>query len=174
MIWLLQISPIIVGTVTVIVFVVGSVIALFAFRRLVSKTRLEQAHDVSGEVFFSLAGVLYAVLVAFVFVVVWEQFGDAEKATDSEASAVADILRATEAFPPADQAQVQQALLDYAHDVLNHEFPQMRRGEPIDQQSDELSGVWESIMKVQPVSQSEIAFYDQAIPLSWLIIQCPP
>jgi Protein of unknown function (DUF4239) len=163
MIWLLQISPLIVGTLTVIIVVALSVSGLLIFRRLVSGTRLENLDGVSGEVFFTLAGVLYAVLVAFVFVVVWEQFGDAAKATDSEASAVADLLRATEAFPPADQPQVEQALLDYAHDVLNHEFPRMRKGEPIDQQSDELSRVWESLMKVQPVSQSEIAFYDQAI-----------
>ena len=79
MIWLLQIPPLIVGTLTVVFFVAISLLGLFIFRRLVSQTRLENAHSVSGEVFFSLAGVLYAVLVAFVVVVVWEQFGDAER-----------------------------------------------------------------------------------------------
>ena len=61
MIWLLQISPLIVGTLTVIVVVALSLIGLFIFRRLVSQTRLESAHGVSGEVFFSLAGVLRSV-----------------------------------------------------------------------------------------------------------------
>lgn len=58
MIWLLQLPPLLVGTLTVIFFVALSLLGLFLFRRLVSKTRLENAHNVSGEVFFSLAGVL--------------------------------------------------------------------------------------------------------------------
>ena len=113
----------------------------------------------SGEVFFSLAGVLYAVLVAFVVVVVWEQFGDAEKATQSEASAVADLLRDSHAFPVADRPAVQDALIAYLDDVRNDEFPRMRKGESIEQQSEQLSAVWE----IQPVTRTEIAFYDQAI-----------
>ena len=55
MIWLLQVSPLIVGTLTVIFFVALSLLGLFIFRRVVSQTRLESAHNVSGEVFFSLA-----------------------------------------------------------------------------------------------------------------------
>jgi hypothetical protein len=163
LIWLLQLSPLIVGTLTVIIFVGASVLLLFIFRRLVSKTRLEHAHNVSGEVFFSLAGVLYAVLVAFVVVVVWEQFGDAEEATQSEASAIADLLRDSHAFPAADRPAVQQALIAYLDDVRNDEFPRMRRGEPIEQQSEQLTDVWSSYLKIQPVTRTEIAFYDQAI-----------
>jgi Protein of unknown function (DUF4239) len=118
---------------------------------------------VSGEVFFSLAGVLYAVLVAFVVVVVWEQFGDAEKATESEASAIADLLGDSNAFPAADRPQVQQALIAYLDDVCNDEFPRMRNDEAIEQQSEQLTRVWESYLKIQPVTRTEIAFYDQAI-----------
>ncbi|MGB8503579.1 DUF4239 domain-containing protein [Mycobacterium sp.] len=163
MIWLLQVPPLIVGTLTVIVVVALSLLGLFSFRRLVSQTRLENAHSVSGEVFFSLAGVLYAVLVAFVVVVVWEQFGHAEQATESEASAIADLLRDSHAFPAADRPQVQQALIAYLEDVRNDEFPRMRKGEAIEQQSEQLTHVWESYLKIQPVSRTEIAFYDQAI-----------
>lgn len=163
MLWLLQVPAPIVGALTVIVFVGLSLLALFVFRRLVSSTRLEGAHHVSGEVFFSLSGVLYAVLVAFVVVVVWEQFGDAEAAAESEASAVADLLRDSQAFPVSDRPHVQQSLVSYARDVIDDEFPRMRKGEVVEQQSPELSAVWESYLKIQPVSRSEIAFYDEAI-----------
>jgi hypothetical protein len=40
MIWLLQIPPLISGTLTVIFFVVLSLLGLFIFRRVVSQTRL--------------------------------------------------------------------------------------------------------------------------------------
>jgi len=82
MIWLLQIPPVILGSLFVVVLVGLSIFGLVVFRRTVSHTRLEEANAVSGQV-FQLAGVLYAVLVAFVVVVVWEQFGDAEEATRS-------------------------------------------------------------------------------------------
>jgi Protein of unknown function (DUF4239) len=161
-IWLLQIPAPIVGTLTVVIVVGLSLIGLIIFRRVVSHTRLEGANAVSGEV-FQLAGVLYAVLVAFVVVVVWEQFNDAEAATRSEASAIADLLRDSQAFPAAVRPQLQQSLTSYAQDVVDDEFPRMRRGESIEQQSEHLTKVWEEYLKIQPATRSEIAFYDEAI-----------
>ena len=114
MIWLLQIPAPIVGSLTVIVVVGLSILGLLVFRRLVSSTRLESAHTASGEGFFSLAGVLYAVLVAFVVVVVWEQFVDTQAAAESEASAIADLLRDSQAFPASERPQLQQSLITYA------------------------------------------------------------
>jgi Protein of unknown function (DUF4239) len=163
MIWLLQIPAPIVGTLTVIIVVGLSIVGLVIFRRLVADTRLESAHAVSGEVFFSLAGVLYAVLVAFVVVVVWEQFVDAEAAAQSEASAIADLLRDSQAFPASERPQLEQSLISYAQDVVDDEFPRMRRGESIEQQSEHLTNVWKSYLKVQPATRTEIAFYDEAI-----------
>jgi len=163
MIWLLQVPAPIVGSLTVIVVVGLSILGLLIFRRLVSKTRLESAHTMPGDVFFSLAGVLYAVLVAFVVVVVWEQFVDAEAAAQSEASAIADLLRDSHAFPASDRPQLQQSLTTYAQDVVDDEFARMRRGESIEQQSQHLTNVWEAYLKIQPATRSEIAFYDESI-----------
>jgi hypothetical protein len=162
MIWLLQVPAPILGSLTVIIVVGLSIIGLIFFRRLVSHTRLESANTVSGQV-FSLAGILYAVLVAFVVVVVWEQFDGAEAAMRSEASAIADLLRDSQAFPADVQPQLQHSLTTYAEDVVDDEFPRMRRGESIEQQSEQLTRVWESYLKVEPTTRTEIAFYDEAI-----------
>ena len=162
MLWLLQFPPLILGFLWVAAFVAISVGGLFVFRRAVSHTKLENANFVSGAV-FQVAGVLYAVLVAFVVVVVWEQFGDAEDASGKEASAVADLLRDSTALPPQYRAEVQQSLLAYSHDVIDNEFTRMRRGESIEEQSDALTRVWDSYLKVQPESRNEIAFFDYAI-----------
>ena len=58
---------------------------------------------------------------------------------------------------------MQQALIAYLEDVRNDEFPRMRKGEAIEQQSEQLTHVWESYLKIQPATRTEIAFYDQAI-----------
>jgi hypothetical protein len=161
-IWLLQIPAPIFGTLTVVIVVGLSVVGLVIFRRVVSPTRLESANHVSGQV-FQLAGVLYAVLVAFVVVVVWEQFDKAEAAAQSEASAIADLLRDSQALPAAARPQLQQSLTTYAQDVVNDEFPRMRRGELIEQESDQLTAVWQAYLKVQPDTDTEKAFYSEAI-----------
>ncbi|KMO74203.1 hypothetical protein BST22_10780 [Mycolicibacterium chubuense] len=162
MLWLLQFPPVVLGLIWIAVVVGISVGGLVLFRKVVSHTRLESANPVSSAV-FQVAGVLYAVLVAFVVVVVWEQFGNAEDASSMEASAVADLLRDSDALPAAYRTEVQQNLVAYSRDVIDHEFPRMRHGETITEQSDALNNVWQAYLKVQPETRNEIAFFDHAI-----------
>jgi Protein of unknown function (DUF4239) len=161
-IWLLQQPAWIVGLLTVLITVGLSVAGLILFRRLVSQTRLERASVVSEQV-FNLAAVLYAVLAAFVVVVVWQQFDQAQTATESEANAISDLLRDSAALSPAARPAVQQSLIAYTKDVVDQEFPRMRRGEEIDQQSAPVTRLWQSYLQVEPATQSEIAFYKEAI-----------
>jgi hypothetical protein len=160
--WHLQIPPPVLGFLWVAAIVGMSVGGLIVFRKVVPHTRFENANAVSGTV-FQLGGVLYAVLVAFVVVVVWEQFGDAQDATSDEATAITDLLRDSAALPAESQQLVQQNLLAYTRYVVDEEFPRMRRGETVDEQSDQLTAVWESYLLVQPETRNEIAFFDHAI-----------
>lgn len=162
MLWLLQIPAPILGFLWVAVIVGFSVGGLVLFRKAVSHTRLENANAVSGTV-FQLAGVLYAVLVAFVVVVVWEQFSEAEDASGQEATAVADLLRDSAALPPESRAAIEQNLIAYTRTVVDVEFPKMHRGESVEEQSDELFRVWETYLTIQPETRNEIAFFDHAI-----------
>ncbi len=162
MIWLLPLPAPLLCSVAVAVVVGLSVGGLIVFRRTVSHTRLENANAASGQV-FQLAGVLYAVLVVFVVVVVWEQFGDAESATEAEASAIADLHRDSTAIPAAYRPAVQQSLVAYTADVVDDELPRMRRGESIEEQFDHTSDVWTAYLKVQPETRNEIAFFDHDI-----------
>lgn len=163
MIWLLQIPAPILGFLWVVVIVGFSVGGLLLFRKLVSHTRLENANTVSGTM-FQLTGVLYAVLVAFVVVVVvWEQFGDAEDASTMEANAISDLLRDSVALPAESRTPIEQALIAYTRDVIEDEFPRMHRGEPVELRSEQLVAVWEAYLAVQPQTRNEIAFFDHAI-----------
>jgi hypothetical protein len=161
-IWLLQLPAPLLGFMTVALVVGLSVGGLILFRKAVSHTRLENTNLVAGQV-FQLAGVLYAVLVAFMVVVVWEQFGDAEDATEAEASAIAELLRDSTAIPAAYRLEVQGSLVAYTQDVVDDELPRMRRGETIEEESGPMSDVWAAYLDVQPQSRNEIAFFDHDI-----------
>ena len=162
MIWLLQLPGILVGSLVVILTVTLAVLGLVVFRRVFPQTRLDKIDNVAGHV-FNLAGVLYAVLVAFVVVVVWQQFTDAEKGTEAEAAAISDLLRDSTGQPAANRLALQQALIAYTEDVINDEFPRMRRGEFVEQQSSHLTAIWNTFVQVQPVTQSEISFFRQSL-----------
>jgi hypothetical protein len=161
-IWLLQLPAWLVAFMVVVITVALSVLGLIVTRKAISQERLEKVSTVSEPV-FTLAGVLYAVLVAFVVVVVWEQFDAAQRATESEATAIADLLRDSEGLPAAAQSAVQQSLIAYAHSVIDREYPAMQRGESVDQQSAELTGILHSYIAAEPVTQSQIAFYRESL-----------
>ena len=128
MIWLLQLPAPLVGFLAVAITVTLSVLGLIVTRRFVSQARLEKANTVSEQV-FTLAGVLYAVLVAFVVVVVWEQFDQAQQATESEATAISDLLRDSEGFPAAAQpAVLSEPLRADAGNLVEKQGQWRRRG----------------------------------------------
>jgi len=61
-------------------------------RRHVSHERLRINNEVAGFM-FAVVGVLYAVLLAFAVIVVWEKFNEAEHAAAQEAGAAATVYR---------------------------------------------------------------------------------
>ncbi len=61
-------------------------------RRNLGLERLRSNNEVAGFK-FAAVGVLYAVLLAFAVIVVWEKFSDAESRVSEEAGAAATIYR---------------------------------------------------------------------------------
>ena len=61
-------------------------------RRRISVDRLRINNEVAGFKFATI-GVLYAVLLAFAVIIVWEKFSEAERAVAQEAGAVATLYR---------------------------------------------------------------------------------
>jgi hypothetical protein len=88
-------------------------------------------NDVAGFI-IAIVGVIYAVLLAFVVIVSWEQFSQAEDLVGQEASALRGLYRETVAFPPEARGPVEADAIAYARAVVEHEWPAMARGEPGD------------------------------------------
>ena len=86
-------------------------------------------NDVAGFI-IAIVGVIYAVLLAFVVIVSWEQFSRAESVVGQEASALRGLYRESAAFPPEVREQIEADVRAYATAVVVHEWPAMARGEP--------------------------------------------
>ena len=74
-------------------------------------------------------GVVYAVLLGFTAIVVWEQFRNAQEGVEREADALADLYRDAQNFPPEVREQVALRVRAYARSVIEKEWPAMAEGQ---------------------------------------------
>ncbi len=89
---------------------------------------VRRAHnDVSGFI-FATAGVIYAVLLAFVAVAVWQNFAQTDNQVQTEANLVGDLYRDTPAFPEPAASRLRHYLFVYAEIVVEDEWPSLAAG----------------------------------------------
>ena len=91
----LWLSAVILIVPTTLLAMAGPVIV----RRYVEVSQLRTNNEVAGFK-FGTVGVLYAVLLAFAVVVVWEKFNQAESEVAKEAGAAATVFRLTQGGRP--------------------------------------------------------------------------
>jgi len=96
-------------------------------RRLVQRDLLIRHNDVAGVV-ASLVGVIYAVLLSFVVIVVWQEYDAASTVAQKEASAVADLYHLSYGFPDNLGAHLRKDLAAYINTMLTDEWPMMQHG----------------------------------------------
>ncbi len=118
-------------TLAVIVSVsVGASLSAFGLMaaQLILPHGVRSAHnDVSGFT-FATAGVIYAVLLAFVAVAVWENFAQTDNQVQTEANLVGDLYRDTPAFPEPAASRLRHYLFVYAEIVVEDEWPSLAAG----------------------------------------------
>jgi len=109
--------------------VFGSLISLAVVGCLVIRRRVPSVAqggntEVAG-VILSVFGGIYGIVLAFVIVVLWEQFQSAQAVVSAEANALAQIVRDSQAFPPEEKLRVNDAVHRYAHAVVEDEWSLM-------------------------------------------------
>jgi len=78
---------------------------------------LQAHHDVAAAI-YTIAGTIYAVLLAFAVIIVWQAFTDTQSMVAEEANAVSGLERMSRGFPTVIQRQLHEAALTYAHIVV--------------------------------------------------------
>ncbi len=96
-------------------------------RRFVRLDRLRTNNEVAGFK-FATVGVLYAVLLAFAIIVVWEKFNVSENDVAKEAGAAATVLRLADGLSTEHRNAVRSAMEGYLSAAINKDWPAMERG----------------------------------------------
>ena len=106
----------------VLVVVIPTVLAMIAqllIRRWVGMETLAKNNEIAGFK-FATVGVIYAVLLAFSVIVVWEKFNDAQTTVAEEAGATAALFRYAEGKEP-EAIAVRAALVNYLKTAIDEE-----------------------------------------------------
>src|SRR5262245_59907523 len=101
------------------------VIAGIAFTRRSAKRLNGKAVNDVISTYVAVIGTLYAVLLAFVLLSVWEQYDTAQGAAEREASQLSDLVRLTAGLPPPSASRLKDALREYTAAVIDEEWAQM-------------------------------------------------
>jgi hypothetical protein len=98
-------------------------------RRFVALERLTTNNEIAGFK-FATVGVLYAVLLAFVIIVVWEKFTNAELEVVHEAGAAENIYRLSQGLGDTTGADLRNAVAAYLKTAIADDWPAMDSGVP--------------------------------------------
>ena len=102
----------------------------------------QEAHNDTYGVYFGMVGLLYAILLAFVVVVAWEQFNSAEESTHTEVTRLSNLFRDAEPLPDTDQKRIQHALAVYVQNVIDREYDSMADGESDEPTEEAYEAIW--------------------------------
>jgi len=96
--------------------------------RNLMRGRIREGHnDVLSPIFLT-AGTLYAVLLAFLVIAVWESYGEDKITAAGEASALTTLYRETNGLPDRERLELRGLLREYTQAVVDDEWAIQARG----------------------------------------------
>ncbi len=108
-------------------------------------------------------GAIYGIILAFVVVTLWTQLENTQNTVSAEATDLALIVRSAEAFPPGERARVEHAVGEYAHAVVEVQWPLMREGRPsYEATAEQTHGLYQALQAYEPAGARSETFYEQA------------
>ena len=114
--------------------------------------------------YVSVIGTLYAVLLAFVLLSVWEQYDTAQGAADREGSQLSDLVRLTAGLPDPAASQLRDAIREYTSAVVDEEWNAMATGGRSERADRAIDKLWKLMVAIDPAdSPRGLAVYNQAL-----------
>lgn len=159
---LLNLPPIFLGIVIVVSVVVLSIIGLITVRRFIPHQKLKLHNDVAGFMFGTL-GVIYAVLLAFTVIIVWENYDKADANVEKEANCLADLYVDAGAFQNPFGKEAQKMFYKYGKAVVYEEWETLGRGEISPHVNKIVNNLWAHYISYLPKNITEEIFFKESV-----------
>jgi Protein of unknown function (DUF4239) len=147
--------------------VVGATVGLaiggmLLVRRSVTLSTLESHNEVAGFI-YSVVGVVYAVLLAFIAIVVWQQHTTVQTQVEQEAIELGDLYRNAQVFPEEVRTRLQNQIRAYSRIVVEKEWPAMAKGETSADAWAALNQLWRVYQQLEPRNDYESVWYSKSL-----------
>ena len=152
------------GTIVVGLGIALSMLGPAVVRRYVDLEKLTANNEIAGFKFATL-GVLYAVLLAFAIIVVWQKFSEAESNVAKESGAAETIYRLSPGLGEKSGAAMRNAVTDYLNAAIADDWPAMARGAPRAGRASRLAldGIYTALLSFQSPGQGETALVSEIL-----------
>jgi len=139
-----------------------SALALVVVHRWVPTEVRRTQNDIAGYI-SNIAAFVYAVLLAFLAVAVWQNYQTVKSTVQLEANAASDVYRQAEGYPVTFARHVQESMRQYVDLVIREEWPLQARGRESEPARLTLVGLHRDIFLFEPSSQREHIVHDLQI-----------
>jgi hypothetical protein len=126
-------------------------------------------------VIYQVVGTIYAVLLAFTLLGVWQNFSKAELSVQTEAFALLDLVQILESSASTELTHIREAALNYLQLVVLHEWPTLKNITKNVVTVHEISRgssvrITHLVQDVEPSTAREVAIFSQSLTLlsAWL------
>jgi hypothetical protein len=116
---------------------------------------LRQRHNDVAAPIFSIIGVTYAVLLAFVAMLAWHGFNAAKAASYAEAALIGDVYNLSAGLAEPEKSSIRNEIQGYARRVVTVEWPEQAEGHAVDQDSVYLSGLNRVALGLHPSDHAD-------------------
>jgi Protein of unknown function (DUF4239) len=138
-----------------------AILGLVLFRRYVKLDWLEGHNDVAGFIYAQL-GVVYAVLMAFIVIVIWQRFDAADQTAAQEAAILIALYRDTAVYPDPEREHLRTLIRTYTVTVAEDEWETMRRGQASLKARKALAALWQGYLGQPPQTIAAATQYSEA------------
>ena len=115
--------------------------------------------DIGGIIYGGIVAV-YSILLAFIVVIVWEQYQNTGDRIQEESSKVFNLYRASYAFPDSTTGKkIRTTVIAYVNSVVDNEFPAMEHDTTSSLTQHKYNQVWDMIYSIRPNTENEKIWY---------------
>jgi hypothetical protein len=126
--WVLySIPPLLLLIIAIAIAVCFATLGQLYVHRRFKAAEFVRHNEVAGFI-ISVVGTLYAVLLGFFTVVVWQHFSESREQAARESSCAADVWHTAVGLPYAVRFRVRNDMQEYGHIMIDDEWPAMRSG----------------------------------------------
>jgi hypothetical protein len=116
---------------------------------------LRRRHNDAAAAIFSVIGVTFAVLLAFVAMLAWEGFNKAKAASYAEAASVMDVYNVSVGLAGPETSQMRDDIIGYLETLVRVEWPAQAEGRIVDRGSSSLEKLNRIAIGLKPSSVAD-------------------